>query len=560
MKTSIKKLQRFAAIKHDRRSERQHQCLAQDELALATQDMNDMRDCYDRLLSAAAAMANSVYEFTESLGELGDCLLEKTALNDDEECGKVLLMLGKVQFQLKRLFDGYRSHITQTITVPSVSLLNELQIVEEMKRQCDEKRDVYEDLLRKQTEKGSLINSEGKCFLSPQLLQEAHEEYDEEANVFVLRMKSLKQGQSRSFLTQASRHHAAQLYFFKKALNSLEIIEPHVRLLAEQLHIDYHFSGLEHGGQDICNDDDESEVDADTEDGSETHDSDVSFDNGQTGHMKEESTLNQIGGISLCRNSISFQRGVRRMSKSAPLFPEKKLDSAERMMQMGSSGSHKFTSYVLPTPDEMKSPCTRKLQTVPNLWNSSPFDQNKSEILQENEELSGIILETESVLKESNCTRKASHLRSQPTKGLSYKQKDSNIASYAKKAKWQAFSGPLTGRPWPNNQTFMLSSQILSPAFRLPYSGSLLRTHQSGVLSRVGELHELPLPPGHSGPLIYKRHELSTVYAPTISTGASTPPIPPERLTWSYSIPAAGGSTDVALHVPLEGSESSKDD
>lgn len=77
------------------------------------QDMIDMRDCYDRLLSAAAATANSVYgisminmlsstvhpksslnqfpllsEFSESLREMGDCLLEKTALNDDEESGK----------------------------------------------------------------------------------------------------------------------------------------------------------------------------------------------------------------------------------------------------------------------------------------------------------------------------------------------------------------------------------------------------------------------------------------------------------------------------------------
>ncbi|PIN23763.1 hypothetical protein CDL12_03511 [Handroanthus impetiginosus] len=142
MKTSLKKLQKFTALRHDRRAQKQHQSLAQDELERATQDMNDMRDCYDRLLSAAAATANSVYEFSESLREMGDCLLEKTALNDDEESGfnllcfasssrrKVLLMLGKVQFELQKLVDGYRSHIFQTITIPSESLLNELRIVE----------------------------------------------------------------------------------------------------------------------------------------------------------------------------------------------------------------------------------------------------------------------------------------------------------------------------------------------------------------------------------------------------------------------------------------------
>lgn len=47
-----------------------------------------------------------------------------------------------------------------------------------------------------------------------QQLQMAHDEYDEEATLFVFRLKSLKQGQSRSLLTQAARHHAAQVFFF----------------------------------------------------------------------------------------------------------------------------------------------------------------------------------------------------------------------------------------------------------------------------------------------------------------------------------------------------------
>lgn len=133
-------------------------------MKLGFQDMQDMRDCYDTLLSAAAATASSAYEFAESLRDMGSCLLEKTALNDhEEETGKVLLMLGKIQFKLQKLIDKYvcislsllilslnhqfyflctlfitnfcffqfqRSHIIQTITIPSESLLNELRIVE----------------------------------------------------------------------------------------------------------------------------------------------------------------------------------------------------------------------------------------------------------------------------------------------------------------------------------------------------------------------------------------------------------------------------------------------
>lgn len=90
---------------------------------IALQDMQDMRDCYDTLLSAAAATASSAYgrvgtleyrsfilsffsssfhafhivyyslltEFSESLRDMGSCLLEKTALNDHaDETGTLL--------------------------------------------------------------------------------------------------------------------------------------------------------------------------------------------------------------------------------------------------------------------------------------------------------------------------------------------------------------------------------------------------------------------------------------------------------------------------------------
>lgn len=77
-------------------------------------------------------------------------------------------------------------------------------------------RETY-DLIRKSREKGRLRSSKVECFSSHQL-QEARDEYDEETNAFVFRMKSLRQGQSHSFLTQAARHHAAQVLFWKLLL------------------------------------------------------------------------------------------------------------------------------------------------------------------------------------------------------------------------------------------------------------------------------------------------------------------------------------------------------
>lgn len=110
-------------------------------------------------------------------------------------------------------------------------------LLQEMKRQCDEKRfgpfysyfgfiillcetkivmgtcmifrDVYEYMLKQQRERRPR-SGKGETFTLQQL-KEAHDEYDEEATLCVFRLKSLKQGQSLSLLTQAARHHAAQV-------------------------------------------------------------------------------------------------------------------------------------------------------------------------------------------------------------------------------------------------------------------------------------------------------------------------------------------------------------
>lgn len=78
-------------------------------------------------------------------------------------------------------------------------------------------RDVYEYMIKRQKEKGRSRGGKGESF-SVQQIQLAREEYDEEATLFIFRLKSLKQGQSRSLLTQAARHHAAQVFSFSFSL------------------------------------------------------------------------------------------------------------------------------------------------------------------------------------------------------------------------------------------------------------------------------------------------------------------------------------------------------
>ncbi|XP_038694514.1 uncharacterized protein At2g33490 [Tripterygium wilfordii] len=603
MKTSLRKLRGFALHKHgtlgDPSNDRTDiRTLAQlDELAQASQDMGDMRDCYDSLLSAAAATANSAYEFSESLREMGACLLEKTALNDDEESGKVLLMLGKKQFELQKLVDTYRSHIFQTITVPSESLLNELRTVEEMKRQCDEKRDVYEHMITTYKEKGRSKGGRGESF-SAQQLQAAHEEYEEEATLFVFRLKSLKQGQSRSLLTQAARHHAAQLCFFKKALKSLEIVEPHVKSVTEQQHIDYHFSGLE---------DDDGDDGDDVEDDDDTHDGELSFDYSQHDHQQddvstsknsmeldqEDITFPSVARLETSkdnlnrryRRSFSYRGEFRPGSLSAPLFFENKSDPSEKMKQMRPSSTHKFNTYVLPTPGNTESSYStgtgnavrRTLQASlsgrsNNLWHSSPLVPKKYEEMLGNEKSSQFTLKSaHSVLRESNSNTASSQLPPPLTDGLIISQLDPLAASDSKKAKRQAFSGPLMSKPWPKPVTVEHPQLFSGPLLRKPVpqkpsvspkvSPSASPTRMSSP--KISELHELPRPPsiptskssrpiglvGHSAPLMPRGQVLPRTNKFVAPNAASPLPTPSQAMTRSFSIPSSS-SMGTTMQVP----------
>ncbi|KAK7272795.1 hypothetical protein RIF29_13835 [Crotalaria pallida] len=605
MKSSLKKL-RGLALHHHHHDHRKQQDdkdksilpLSQlEELAQATKDLQDMRDCYDNFLSAAAATANSAYEFAESLRDTGSCLLEKTALNDNEDTGKVLLMLAKLQFRLQKLIDNYRSHIFQTITIPSESLLNELRIVEEMKRQCDEKRDVYEYMVAKYREKGRSKGGKGESF-SLQQLQTARDEYDQEATLFVFRLKSLKQGQSRSLLTQAARHHAAQLCFFKKAVKSLETVEPHVKSVTEQQHIDYLFSGLEE--EDV----DEGDDEYDDNDGyDENDDGELSFDYGHNEQERDVSTTRNSMELDqaehtiprgstaeaakenldrLQRNLFSFR--VRAGSQSAPLFPDNKPDSSEKLRQMRPSLSRKFSSYVLPTPVDARSPIssgsnnpvlsgTRTSLNEPtkNLWHSSPLEQKKHGKTLGDEFSGPTVRNSQSILKDSNNNIAITRLPPPLVDGLLSSNHDDDSA-YSKKIKRHAFSGPLTSKsnPWPAKPVSVENIELFSgpllptPIPQPPSSSPKVSPTASPTLMssspKISELHELPRPPtnypsnsrllglvGHSGPLVSRGQRVSAANNLVTSNAASPLPTPPQAMARSFSIPSSGVRV-AALH------------
>ncbi|AQK52724.1 hydroxyproline-rich glycoprotein family protein [Zea mays] len=460
------------------------------------------------------------------------------------------MMLGKVQFELQKFVDSYRSNIIYTITTPSESLLKELQTVEEMKQQCDMKREAYEATRASYREKGRSRHSKTETYSAEQL-QSALAEYQEDAALFIFRLKSLRQGQFHSLLTQASRHHAAQLSFFRRGLKCLEALEPHVKAIAERQHIDYQFSGLEDDESD--NDDYSSDQDDCSEDGELSFDYEI--------NDKDQDFLASGGSMDLDKRDVknspqpvkeSMQEEVKQ-TKGNVLTPRVKpelnahsgnlQDPSERLWQMKpSSAKH---SYKLPMPvDDKQDPRpvgaprshhSQQLESKPrvsmNPWHSSPLTKD---------------------------FRPGGHVKT--VSSTEATSTFSQSVSGYKKTKRESWSGPIPSRPGLSKPS-SLNGHRSPPMAHLVTPGNLqCHSRQPSVSPKVSpkmlphptrsptisELHELPRPPanveslrpsgliGYSGPLVPKRQ----TEMPAASQTPSPLPLPPATLTRSYSIPS----------------------
>ncbi|CAM0885080.1 unnamed protein product [Alopecurus aequalis] len=546
MKSPLRRLRGFGN-NHTRERKAHHPPPAKlDELADAAQDVKEMRNCYDGLLSAAAATTNSVYEFSEALEEMGNCLLAKTALNDDDDdSGRVLMMLGKAQFELTKYVDRYRTNIIHTITTPSESLLKELQTVEEMKDQCDMKREVYEAMRASYREKGRSRNSK----IESEQLQASFLEYQEDAALFIFRLKSLKQGQFHSLLTQAARHYASQLSFFRKGLTCLDALEPHVKAIAEKHHIDYQSISLEDSESD--NEDSSSYKESCSDDGElsfdyEINDRDQNFiasggsvDLDKGDQVTSPMPLKEITQEEVQLPEAEILASVVKLDISIPSPPicvDHFLDQTERLRQMRpSSAKH---SYKLPTPADDNYPRSAvvhrshhsahffdsKHSAGENFWHSSPLAKEY----------------------------KAGTMHSGPIKLPS-------SCDYSKRLKRESWSGPIQSKAGsskplsqPDHRSSMGHPHVMASKSyvhdRQPPSLSPKLSPLSKVSPRTIEFYALPRPPanveplrpsglvGYSGPLVSKSQAPMTLAR--ASPTASPLPRPPASLVRSYSIPS----------------------
>ncbi|XP_042419760.1 uncharacterized protein At2g33490-like [Zingiber officinale] len=504
-----------------------------DELIRATQDMHEMRSCYDSLLSAAATTANNAHEFSEALEELGTCLLQKTALNDDEDSGRALMMMGKAQFELQKHFDSYRSHILHTMDKPSRSLLGEIENVEEMKHLCDDRRETYRNIEVASGGKGRSCHFQEKT--STKELLEAKANYEDEAARFVFRVKSLKRGQFQSLLTQAARHHAAQISFFRNGLKALEMVESQVKAVADRHHIDYSVSDLEDD-----NDDD-------------TYGSD---DEGLSFNFQrsfQEQNVVYISGNYIEEKTCKSQSGMHKsnlrtyISQSAPIFANKKLDLTEKIETL--PAVRKFHAYVLPTPHNDRN-LNPSPHTAPSLETPTPNDRSpgpRTTAAHPSPHTTPLETKASQSPKKSEFLGTTKSSRNATTTGnriysgpiwmpSDFSEKPSgppfnrHEAYAANKLNRHAFfSGPLTNQPVSNKP-------IVSPQYRhstefphpvssasqqMPKPKSSIspnvasRTLPPVASLKISELHELPRPPissekatgpssfiGYSGPLV----------------------------------------------------------
>ncbi|ONM22812.1 hydroxyproline-rich glycoprotein family protein [Zea mays] len=567
MKSSLRKLRGFALQRQEQRVDRDRgrghataAATAADELLAAAQDMADMRSCYDNLLSVAAAIANSAYEFSEALQEMGTCLLKRVTPNKDG------------------INDSYRVHVLNTITTPSLSLLNELQTVEvEFFGLCLQigshfssiltvPRELYEFMVNTQKEKGRSKNAKGDNGASEQLKQ-AQEDYQEEATLFLFRLKSLKQGQFRSLFTQAARHHAAQLNLFRKGVKSLEAVEPHVRLAAEQQHIDHQFSALE--------EEDYLVEDENDDDYNGSHDGELSFDYGENKEVEESGNASRNHTEGFFNRSKEEYSSVpherqRIVSQSAPLFPEKKLNTEERIKDLRRSATRKLNTYVLPTPNDVGAtsqrasgnPTSEPLESK-GAFHSSPLHSSADirDLGDSNLPSPTRLSNVQSVLKDSN-TNKTETRKVLPVGDLALPSYHDLKTSDNKKVKRGSFSGPIASRPRSTENIDVISAAPRHSSAHQPVHMRVSPGNSPPPISspKIKELHELPRPPvntskniafpslvAHSAPLAPNPASLTPKVQDhfrtkqTLQRTASPLPTPPPgSIARSFSIPSRG--------------------
>jgi hypothetical protein len=161
-------------------------------------------------------------------------------------------------------------------------------------------------------EKGRPKSSKGERHIPPES-RPAYSEFHDEATMCIFRLKSLKEGQARSLLIQAVRHHTAQMRLFHTGLKSLEAVERHVKVAVEKQHIDCDLSV--HGNEMEASEDDDDDGRYMNREG------ELSFDYRTNEQKVEASSLSTPWATKMDDTDLSFPRPSTTRPAAVCFFP-----------------------------------------------------------------------------------------------------------------------------------------------------------------------------------------------------------------------------------------------
>lgn len=565
MKSPFKKLRDFAVSKHNLKDKASESSFTLEEesqdVTQGMQDVDDMRAQYEGLLTNAHIISGAAYDFSRSVESMASYMMETFGQFIDGEIGNVFSMLAKVQFEISKLLDLFAAHVSQTIITPTEMMMSELQQVQVMKEHYDEKRQVY-NLTQKDMQKGK--PKSGKGDNSNQQWALAKEDFKEQAQVLGFRLQSLKQGQSRSLITQAVRYHSAQIHLFSKGLASISAMEPVMRQLASEKNIDRILSERDVGNNGTLNNDMHREEDT-PKNGGESE----SLTSSPTTFLDSQITIAEMS-----EEAEIVPRKLNANSKSAPISPsalyQKEAPTHIQEVPLQNPRHKKVSMYVLPSPssasgrlasqttghevESYKSDLAAHDVKRP-LFSGEPKDDTTNQSSQ---------MSLDHFVPTQKNTK---HQRKGSTNGrlITFNEltNDGNLNSFPKIGRSFSHSGPITNKRSPNNKYASVNNasstsfhmEQIDPLYKSgPVSGSpmpVYTSHISQNLSpsllsppQISELHKLPLPPSpkaanliaHSAPLGKKTQE---VPPPKSGPTSPLPPPPPGLGTRSLSIPAS---------------------
>ncbi|EFJ12059.1 hypothetical protein SELMODRAFT_446795 [Selaginella moellendorffii] len=217
-----------------------------EEITRGMQDVCYMKNQYEGLHAVSSRVAGRAYGFSEAIQEMAAFLVESFALDNNGDINTAFKEVSKTQSELSRLLHLYAFHVSETLKVPAEGLLSELGHIEETKKEYDEKRILF-DHMRLRKSRAKNVKAEAQI---EQQLQESKEQFDELAMFLGCRLHSLEQSRPRHLLTQAARHHSAQMHLFRQGLGCLDDADPCISRIVQERNLDTSLDYLDGGEND----------------------------------------------------------------------------------------------------------------------------------------------------------------------------------------------------------------------------------------------------------------------------------------------------------------------